>query len=274
VGASAGYASRRWDNLVISALFGPSVLGAYNLAYNLADVPAVQVGEQIADVLLPSFSRLAPERRPFALARAIALLSLLMSPLAIGLGAVAPTLVQALFDDRWSQVGPMLAILSALSVMRPLGAVIWSYLQAAHMPRLVMVLEGSKLVLLMGVLLTLGRLGPLWACAAVGLAFSAHTVASLWVVDRSDKLPLRAIVASIFGPLGACAPMIVAVVGVRHGLARVGLTSAVASVALQVVAGAVAYAPAALLLAPSASRDFLGLVRGLLRRDSGEPAEA
>ena len=48
VQGTAHQASRYWDNLMISRLFGPGTTGAYNMAYNLADIPAIQVGEQIA----------------------------------------------------------------------------------------------------------------------------------------------------------------------------------------------------------------------------------
>ncbi|MEO8704759.1 MAG: oligosaccharide flippase family protein, partial [Kofleriaceae bacterium] len=47
LGIASG-ASRYWDNLCISYYFGTGATGAYNQAYNLADVPAIQVGEQIA----------------------------------------------------------------------------------------------------------------------------------------------------------------------------------------------------------------------------------
>src|SRR5207237_7140785 len=43
------FATRYWDNLAISYYFGPKVVGYYNMAYNLADNPAVQVGEQMTD---------------------------------------------------------------------------------------------------------------------------------------------------------------------------------------------------------------------------------
>jgi lipopolysaccharide exporter len=261
LGASASFASRRWDNLVVSALFGPAALGAYNLAYNLADIPAVQVGEQISDVLLPSFARLEPEKRPMALVRALSLLSLIMAPLAIGLGAIAPTLVRALFDPRWSAVAPMLAVLSALSVTRPIGGAIWSYLQARQMPRSAMGLEISKLILLLGVMLTLGRLGPIWACVAVGVAFLLHTAASLWLVDRTENLPLRRLVVGMLGPVVASVPMCLAVLGVRQAMAGMGLGNAFLGVVLETLAGAIAYVPAALLLAPTVSRDFVGLIR-------------
>jgi len=69
LGALCEVASRRWDNLVVSRFFGAGPTGMYNLAYNLADVPAIQVGEQIGDVLLPSFARMDPARRPEAFLR-------------------------------------------------------------------------------------------------------------------------------------------------------------------------------------------------------------
>src|SRR6185503_11117155 len=109
--------------------------GMYNLAYNLADVPAIQVGEQIGDVLLPSFARMDVARRPAALVRSMMLLSLVVFPLAVGLGAVAPTLVATIFDARWRPLAPMLVLLSALSVARPLGWAVASYLQAQQLPR-------------------------------------------------------------------------------------------------------------------------------------------
>ena len=71
-------------------------MGAYNLAYNVADVPAVQVGEQIGDVLLPSFAKLEPAARKAALVRSTGLLALVTFPLAVGLGAIAQPLVDAL----------------------------------------------------------------------------------------------------------------------------------------------------------------------------------
>src|SRR5260221_5223311 len=189
-GALCAFASRRWDNLLVSRFFGTGVTGMYNLAYNLADVPAIQVGEQIGDVLLPSFARMDAARRPSALVRSVTLLAMVVFPLAIGLGAVAPTLVAALFDVHWRPVGPMLIVLSALSVTRPIGWTIASYLQARQMPRTIFGLELLKLAILLLALVTLGRMGPLSACTAVGVAFGAHPLASLWVVQRVAGISL------------------------------------------------------------------------------------
>jgi lipopolysaccharide exporter len=89
---AAAFASRRWDNLLVSRLFGPAIAGQYILAYNLADLPSVQVGEQITDVLFASYAHVPLDRRGAALMRAATLMTLLMAPLSIGLGAVGPTI--------------------------------------------------------------------------------------------------------------------------------------------------------------------------------------
>jgi PST family polysaccharide transporter len=61
-------------------------------------------------------------------------------------------------------VGPMLAILSVLSVVRPIAWLISSYLQARKRPRLVMWLEGLKALSVLGLIPLFGQFGPLWAC--------------------------------------------------------------------------------------------------------------
>jgi PST family polysaccharide transporter len=63
------FATRYWDNLAFGAYFGQKVVGLYNMAYNLADIPAVQVGEQISGVLLPAMASVEVRGRKAALIR-------------------------------------------------------------------------------------------------------------------------------------------------------------------------------------------------------------
>jgi PST family polysaccharide transporter len=257
LGALCEFASRRWDNLLVSRFFGPATTGMYNLAYNLADVPAIQIGEQIGDVLLPSFARMDAARRRAALRRSLSLLSLVVFPLAVGLGAIAPNLVAAIFDPRWQPLAPMLVILSVLSLTRPVGWTISAYLQSRQMPRHIFMLEAFKLSILGGSILTMGRIGPLWVCAAVGFAFAAHALASLAVVRWIDGIPLRDTVGSLIPAALASVIMAVAVVAVRHALGAPPITSLI----WEVIAGAVTYVLAALVLARNATRDLIDRLR-------------
>ncbi|MBC7976212.1 MAG: oligosaccharide flippase family protein, partial [Myxococcales bacterium] len=167
-------ASRYWDNLAISYFFGPAATGAYNMAYNLADIPAIQVGEQIALVLMPSMAELPPERRPRALERSSAMLSLIIFPLAVGLGLIAYPLISLILpDNSWQDVAPLLTILACLSVFRPITWVLSAYLEAESKTNRLMFLEIGKVVLLIGGIAALHPQGLHAASAAVGIAFGA-----------------------------------------------------------------------------------------------------
>jgi PST family polysaccharide transporter len=274
VGAAAGFAATRVDNAIVSGLFGANIVGAYSLAYNVADVPATQVGEQIGDVLLPSFAHMGRAEGKAALVRSTGLLALVTFPLAVGLGAVAPALVGALLKPEWGDVAPMLAVLSVLSVVRPIGWTLSSYLLARDRPRLDAVLEVFKLVAVVLLLLTLGRLGPLWSCVAVGLAFALHAVASMVAVYLSDGIGVVDLASRCGGPLAACVPMVAAAAGVRHGFDVAGLRSNAALLVAQIGAGAIVYAASALVLARATSLDFIAVVTSALRRRTARSAPA
>jgi PST family polysaccharide transporter len=265
VGIGAGFVARRVDNAIVSSLFGVEVVSAYNLAYNLADVPAVQVGEQIGDVLLPSFAYLRTEERKAALLRSTGLLALVTFPLAVGLAAIAPTLVDAVLRADWRDTGPMLAMLSVLSVVRPVGWTISSYLLARDRPRLDALLEVFKVGALVVLLLTIGPRGPLWACAAVGAAFALHALASMAAVDWLDGIRVWALALRCVGPLIACMPMAAAVVGVRLLARGLGPHASGKLLVLEVATGALTYPMAALLLARPVAADMVALLRRVLR---------
>ena len=142
---NAHFAAAWWDNLLMSGIFGTARMGLYNYAYNIANVPAVNIGEPIGDVLLPSFARLKTEKMADVLRRSTALLALIVFPLAVGLGVVAPTLVAAILPAKWQPMAPYLTVLSALSVARPIGWTVASYLQARDRPVALMWLELFKL---------------------------------------------------------------------------------------------------------------------------------
>ncbi len=270
------YGAMRWDNLLIARYFGSTVVGVYNRAYNFADIPANRIGEQIGDVLVPSFAQMErQEDRRRALVRSVGLMALVITPLAVGLGAVAHTLVAAIFKPEWAAVAPMLVILSALSVMRPVGWLVMGYLQAQSRTRTIMVLEAVKVVALLGCIATLARLGPLWACAGVGIAFGLHALVSLYAVHRVDGMSLMSMVRPMFAPVAASAPMAAAVLGVRYLLG--GHVAPVILLVCEVAAGGIIYVPSAFLIANSAAREVLSLLKKVRSRKAPpttEPAPA
>ena len=185
--------------------------------------------------------------------------------MAVGLGVVAPTLVATIFDERWRPLGPMLVLLSALSVARPVGWAVASYLQARQLPRYIFGLEAFKLVCLMGFIVSIGRTGPLWTCAAVGVAFGAHGLASLWVIREVDAIPLRRSLGSLAPALSASLVMVAVVLVVRVILTRLGPAPAPLALLVEVTTGALAYLLAAVVLARRVSQELVSKLRDALR---------
>lgn len=269
VGGIADFAAGRWDNLLIAHYFGPRQLGMYNLAYNLAEMPTGAVGDQVGDVLFPSFAKLEPERREAALGRAMRLMAILVFPLAVGLGAVAPTVVRVFFDARWVEVGPMLSILSVLSVARTASWPLVSFMQAQHRQRALMTLSLFKIAVLIGSIVVFARFGPLVTCVGVGGTFVLDTILVLFLVRIYDNVRIAPLVGGLVPVLVTCAAMAASVVGVRTILARAGMGASWLSLVLEIVLGGLAYVVTAFVVARPTALDFLEQVKKVIRRKRG-----
>ena len=246
--------------------FGTGAVGTYNMAYNLADIPAIQVGEQIALVLMPSMAALPPERRPAALERTSALLSLIIFPLAIGLGLVAYPLISLLLpNNKWQEVAPLLAVLTSLSVFRPITWVLSAYLEAEAKTNRLMLLEIAKIGILLGGIWLLSPYGLRAAAAAVGIAFGFTALTGIAVVVREGVSPGRLFLGFV-RPLIACVVMAAAVYGTGRLLTGLGLDHPGILLPVQILVGGLAYVAAARVIARETSVDLLRLLKGALKK--------
>ena len=259
-------AASQWDNLLVGRLFGPAAVGQYALAYNLAITPASAIAEPISDVLFPSFARIAPDRRKDALLRAVALLALVSFPVAFGLAAIAARLIGAILDPQWAPVGPMMALLTGVSLMRPMGWVVDAYFQAQNRTHVILGLSVFRAVAVLGSIATLGAKGPAWACVAASLAFVTHGLLSVVTLAAVEGIPVASTVGTAGRPLLAAALM-AAIVFLLDGLipptrGHLGLLLLVAEIAL----GGAAYATLCSLLARDTAGDLVRLARDVVSR--------
>jgi PST family polysaccharide transporter len=261
LGALADRAASTWDNLIILRLFGARLMGCYALSYSLAETPLIYVAERMGDVLMPAFSKMESEERAGAAVRAAGLMSLVVAPLGVGLGAVAPTLVRAFFDARWAEMASILAVLSVMTVFQPAPWSAIAYLQAEKMTRLIMITSIGRAVVMLTLIPLLGYFGgPAWACAGVGLGFVFHAVATVLLTARVTPLPATPYLINVFRPMLACVPMFGAITALRPALMAMHTPVALA-LAAEVLCGAVVYVAAAFLLAGPNVRELIGFVR-------------
>ncbi|MBX3206859.1 MAG: oligosaccharide flippase family protein [Labilithrix sp.] len=267
LGSLADRASTSWDNLIISRQFGPGVMGPYNLSYSLAETPLTYVAERISDVLMPAFSKMDPAERPAAVVRSAGLMSLVVSPLGVGLGAVAPTVVHAFFNERWALMAPMLTILSVMTVVQPAPWAAIAYLQSERMTRVIMITSFFRAALLLALVFVLGKIGgPLWAAVGVGIGFAGHSLLTIVLTARATAMPLAPYLTGVARPLVACVPMFFSVTALHGVLASRAPTPVL--LASEVLAGAVVYVVSAFVFARANVRELMSIVRGAVRKRS------
>ena len=274
--------ARRWDNLVIGNLYGSAMSGIYNFAYNLADVPPSVVGESLGDVLAPTFANLAPADRPRELVRWVGISALVCFPLGVGLSAVAPSLTW-LFNERWLAAVPMIILLGSLSLTRPIIGTIFAYLQALGKGRTLMILEWVKAGGIVVIMLAIGRTlrvtvsedtnnhyGPYLACAAVGVVMFGSTLSYQVIGARSGDLPPSKLIFPLVRPLLACVPMVGAVLAVRWAIGDVnGKLWLILRLIAEIVAGAIVFVGAALVIARKEAKEMIDLLKHTLAKRRG-----
>jgi len=253
----AAFAATKWGTLVVAMMFGPTAMGLFTLAYNLAQIPADNIGEALADVLLPSFARLPPGQRQHALVRAMPLVALLVFPLAVGLGVEAKALVATFFNPRWQAMAPLLTFLAVLGVVYPMGSAVLAYLKASARPRAVLLFDVIHMVLLLAFISALGRLGLTWAAIAPGLAGGAYALLALIYVGRVDGVDVPRTLGSLARVLLACAGMTAAILIFRHLPGRNPAHHSLGLLAAEVAVGAAAYVAMAFLVAPAQVAELL-----------------
>lgn len=110
----------RVDQLAVGAFLGPSALGYYNLAFNLAMQPFQRINPILTQVSFPIFAKVKDDNDKLLKGYRMGL-RLLMSvnaPLLLGLAVVAPLLVPALLGPGWGPVVPVVQVLAVLGLVR------------------------------------------------------------------------------------------------------------------------------------------------------------
>jgi PST family polysaccharide transporter len=188
-------------------------------------------------------------------------MSLVVAPLGVGLGAVAPTLVHAFFDKRWAEMGMILAVLSCMTIFQPAAWPTNAYLETEKKPRLILIASVARTIALLGGVAILGKLGgPIWACVGVGIGFTVYTVSLVFLTALVTPLPVGRYFIACLRPLVACGPMFFAVFAVRRFFTPMHIPAGI-QLALEVLVGAVVYIVGTFVFARTNVQELIGLVR-------------
>lgn len=136
---SMSYITTTADNVVVGKLLGPTILGVYVLAYNLASLPIGIIGGVLNSVLYPAYAELGAqhqERLERAFVRVFTISSAILLVLTVPMFLLADELVLLLYGTKWAAAGSLLRILALIGFWRGLLQVVVPLLVSLRGPRL------------------------------------------------------------------------------------------------------------------------------------------
>jgi len=114
------YFSQNLAAIIIGKFIGLEMLGSFNIAYNLAILPAQKISSVLSSVLTPAFCQIQQDlnklREKFF--ASIFSLGFLYIPLMMGLSAVAQNFIIVVYGEKWKEAGLFLTFLALLGMLK------------------------------------------------------------------------------------------------------------------------------------------------------------
>lgn len=253
------YATRNADSIMIGRVWGPTVLGFYDRAFQLAVAPINQLNVPMSRVAIPVLARVVDDRARFASALREAQLfaAYITSTGLLVLGAVGVPLVTVLLGPSWTFTGVILGVLTIGTMFRAIQQIsYWMFMSQG--------LAGSQLKLhLIGqpVIIALMLAGLPWGAVGVAagnaLGYGLFWLASLLWAGRVSQLDVR--------PLIWDGARTVLTVGLPAGLAALAVVLFVPFVPIALLLTAIAAAIAWLAVIWACSRRVRNEIKSLVK---------
>lgn len=253
--------TRRSDDLLIGYYLGPTMLGFYTIGYQMLLIIIRLVTEITNTVAFPAFSRLQnkPERIRHAFYDVTQYTSLLAFPVFLGIAALAPEIVPAVFGEKWAASIPVMQILALIGVLQSVLFFNYSVIRASGKPSWefgMMLLTTVCSVIGFYVAVSYGIVAV--AASFVIVSYLLSPVSYL-AVRRLIQIDVRTYLRQFAAPLFAAAVMVGTILALKFVIKPYELNMYL-ELAILVSAGVLTYLLVILLTARELSRKVLELV--------------
>jgi PST family polysaccharide transporter len=252
--------TRRSDDFLIGYFLGPTMLGYYTVGYRLLLVTMRLVTGIVNSVAFPTFSRIQQNRKRMrrAFYEVTQYTSLLAFPIFIGLAALAPVLVPALFGEKWAPSIPIMQILALIGILQSVLVFNGSVMRASGKPS-----WQFGIMLMTAVCSVIGFLIAVrWGIVAVAASFVivGYLLApiSFAAMRKLIQIDFRTYLGHFVAPLSASFIMVAVIWGLNYLFAQQALNLYL-QLTIYVAAGALTYLLVIVLTARSVSRQVLEL---------------
>lgn len=236
---AAGYA----DQLVAGTMLGPTQLGFYVLAFNLASWPVALLSQPLRSVAPAAFARLQHDSHAMGetFRSVTSVLAIVALPSCLLLAGAAEPIVRFVYGADWAPAATALRWLALLAALRIMFELAYDYLVVRQRSGAILAIQGGWLIVSVPFLILGAHLYGIAGIAAAQVAVALVVAAPLYAfVLRRDGVDLSRLGRTLLLPAAA---------GVLVGVAAVGWAEAIRSPLLAcLLAGLPALAVIAALL--------------------------
>lgn len=138
------------DDILVGRILGAKMLGFYQMAYKISNLPATMITSTISQVSFSAYSKLqySTDKLRYAYLSVLEIITFISFPLAGIIIILAPDLVSVILGDQWLTIILPLQILTFWGLIRSIGASTGAVFQAIGRPKIITILTSIKLLIL------------------------------------------------------------------------------------------------------------------------------
>jgi O-antigen/teichoic acid export membrane protein len=180
------------DKALIGRLIGATMLGYYQIADKISNLPATEFSMVISQVTIPAYSKLQDslERLRGAYLRVLQVTAFVAAPLAGAILLLAPDLTRAFLGEKWMPAVPAMQVLAVSGAFRAVIATCAPVFVAVGRPRIMTKYQFIQLCVLAVLIYPLtvrwGISGAAWAVAIAGVVASGLFLRRVVALTSSD----------------------------------------------------------------------------------------
>ena len=251
--------------LFIGKMYSADTLGYFNQAQKIKDLPVQSAVLSVQTVTYPALAKIKEDGNKFAesFRKVLIINAFVMTPLAVGMSAVAKPMFEVLLGERWLPTVPYFEVIALAGIFYPLAMVAYNVLKVQSNGAIIFRLELLKKAIMTAILaLTIPHSTMAIAYGLVAMT-AVEFIVNFAATRRYTSLSWWKMTKAIVPSFALTAVMYVVAKAVGYfatDFAPIWVLLA------QIGAGVAVYAIGAWMCRMEAFKEFINIIRGVLKR--------
>lgn len=176
------------DDIFLGKILGVTILGFYQMAYRISNLPATEMSTMIAQVTFPTYSKLQESINSLksGFLKALQITTFISVPLTVGIMVLASDFTKIFLGEKWMPMVPAMQVLAVFGLLRSIGTPNVSLFRGTGAPQIDTHLQFARLI---GLVILIYPLTVSWGMVGTSLAVLLSTLpVFVYQVNRAIRI--------------------------------------------------------------------------------------